>query len=93
MPCSQHTRGYSIGELPIGELPIVKIGIEHNIRPKGDSGTVAFQPRRLSKRAEEEVQKELKELERMGVVPYTPYGRHRALGQPLLYVLDGNMAH
>lgn len=41
---------------------------EHNIRVKDECGPIAFQPRRLSRTAEEEVKKELRELEKMGVI-------------------------
>ena len=51
-----------------GELPLVKVEIEHKIRLKGDSGPIAFHPRRLSREAEKEVRQEVNELIRMGVI-------------------------
>jgi transposase InsO family protein len=51
-----------------GELPLVRVGIEHNIRLRGDNGPIAFQPRRLSREAEKEVRSEIEELVGMGVI-------------------------
>ena len=51
-----------------GELPLVRVGIEHNVRLKEDSGPIAFQPRRLSRESEKEVRKEIDELVVMGVI-------------------------
>ena len=51
-----------------GELPLVRVGVEHTIRVKDDTGPVAFNPRRVSREAEEELQKEVKSLEEMGII-------------------------
>ena len=51
-----------------GELPVVRVGVEHRIRLKDNTAPLAFQPRRLSREAEEEVRKEIKELLDMGVI-------------------------
>ena len=51
-----------------GELPLVRVGIEHTIRVSEDSGPVAYNPRRVFKEAEEELRKEIKSLEDMGII-------------------------
>ena len=51
-----------------GELPLVRVGVEHRIRLNDEYGPVAFQPRRLSKTAETEVREEVEALSNMGVI-------------------------
>ena len=50
-----------------GELPIVRVGIEHTIKLKEDMEPVVFKPRRLSKELTEEVQKHVETLLKQGV--------------------------
>ena len=51
-----------------GELPLVKIGVEHTIRLNKDVAPVARRPRRLSAELEKEVRAEIDDLKRMGVI-------------------------
>ena len=51
-----------------GQLPVVKIGVEHSIRVKGDTAPIAYRPRRLSPEEEKEVKEEIQQLLDMGVV-------------------------
>ena len=51
-----------------GELPLVRVGVEHTIRVKEDSGPIAFNPRRVSRETEKELRDEVKSLERMGII-------------------------
>ena len=51
-----------------GELPIVRVNVEHRINVVPGSRPVASRPRRLSPRLEGEVREELQQLEAMGVI-------------------------
>ena len=51
-----------------GELPIVRVGVEHTIRLKEDSSPVVSKPRRLSKKLSDEVREHVDELLKQGVV-------------------------
>ena len=51
-----------------GELPLVKIGVEHTVRLNKDVAPVARRPRRLSAELEQEVRTEIEDLKRMGVI-------------------------
>lgn len=51
-----------------GELPIVKVGVEHTINVKPESAPEASRPRRLGTLEEIEVRKEMEKLKKMGVI-------------------------
>ena len=51
-----------------GELPVVRVDVEHRINITPGTRPMAFRPRRLSPRLEGEVRKELQQLEAMGVI-------------------------
>ena len=51
-----------------GELPVVRVNVEHRINIIPGTRPVASRPRRLSPRLEEEVRQELNQLEAMGVI-------------------------
>jgi transposase InsO family protein len=51
-----------------GELPIVRVGVEHTIRLKEDCTPVACKPRRLSKELADEVRGHVNELLEQGVI-------------------------
>ena len=51
-----------------GELPLVRIGVEHTLNLDRKETPIASRPRRLSPDLEKEVREELKELEEMGVI-------------------------
>lgn len=51
-----------------GELPIVKVGVEHTINVKPESAPEASRPRRLGSLEEVEVRKEMEKLKKMGVI-------------------------
>ena len=51
-----------------GELPVVRVNVEHRINVAPGTRPVASRPRRLSPRLEGEVRKELQQLEAMGVI-------------------------
>ena len=51
-----------------GELPIVRVGVEHTIRLKEDRSPVVSKPRRLSKELTDEVREHVDELLKQGVV-------------------------
>lgn len=51
-----------------GELPVVRVNVEHRINIIPGTRPVALRPRRLSPRLEKEVRQELNQLEAMGVI-------------------------
>ena len=51
-----------------GQLPLVRVGIEHEIGLKADATPIAHRPRRLSPDLEQEVKGEIDELLRTGVI-------------------------
>ena len=51
-----------------GELPVVRVNVEHRINIPPGTRPVACRPRRLSPRLEQEVRQELSQLEAMGVI-------------------------
>ena len=51
-----------------GELPVVRVNVEHRINITPGTRPETSRPRRLSPRLEEEVRQELNQLERMGVI-------------------------
>lgn len=65
---TQLLKGYSSSFYKGGELPIVRVGVEHTVRLKEDSTPTACKPRRLSKDLADEVREHIDKLQKMGVI-------------------------